>query len=43
MIVREESRLFEYRESNECPQCGHRLFAKHRPVGEPEPLAKNPG
>jgi len=38
MIVREESRLYEYRESTNCPNCGHRLFAKHRPVGEPEVL-----
>ena len=33
--VREEGKKFyEYASGPNCPECGHKLFSKHRPAGE---------
>jgi len=32
--VREEGKLYEYTSGDTCPECGHKLFSKHRPAGE---------
>jgi len=35
VIVREASRLYEYHEMGAaCDRCGHKLFGRHRPIGE---------
>jgi DNA-directed RNA polymerase subunit RPC12/RpoP len=34
VFVREEGRFYEYKSGPNCPECGHKLFSKHRPAGE---------
>jgi DNA-directed RNA polymerase subunit RPC12/RpoP len=32
--VREEKKFYQYASGPNCPECGHKLFSKHRPAGE---------
>ena len=32
--VREEGKFYQYAAGPNCPECGHKLFSKHRPAGE---------
>lgn len=30
----EGKKLYQYASGPNCPECGHKLFSKHRPAGE---------
>jgi hypothetical protein len=42
VFVRESSRLYEYLTVGECGKCSHRLFSRHRPMGEQQSASDRP-